>query len=214
MGLFFAPVANVVLSSVGWQEQGQASGANNALPGSAASSSIAVLAAIFANRGGYAIPPFGPQHFIDGLKPAMWVGATVVGIGAIICLLHPAYGEDSPSPRRRATGRRAATQVVGTGDWTVHAGADAGVVGGRPGGLRRNRGRRRPRPRRLPEVPIASVREPGSRRGRRRRTRLVRSGWASGRSSAGGHSACHLRKTSPSTPPCARRSRSRAASRG
>ena len=54
MGLFFAPVANVVLSAVGWQEQGQASGANNALRELGGVFGIAVLAAIFANRqGGY-----------------------------------------------------------------------------------------------------------------------------------------------------------------
>ena len=75
MGLFFAPVANVVLSAVGWQEQGQASGANNAMRELGGVFGIAVLAAIFANRGSY----FTAQTFMDGLTPAIWVGAVVVG---------------------------------------------------------------------------------------------------------------------------------------
>ena len=92
MGLFFAPVANVVLSSVKPEEAGQASGANNALRELGGVFGIAVLAAIFANRGGYGLP----QHFIDGLKPAVWVGAGVVGAGALIGLLVP--GGKPPVP--------------------------------------------------------------------------------------------------------------------
>src|SRR5262245_6921913 len=98
MGLFFAPVANVVLSAVGWQEQGQASGANNALRELGGVFGVAVLAAIFANQGGYGLP----QHFVDGLKPAVWVGAIVVGIGAVACLFIPAkagQAADAPVPQ-------------------------------------------------------------------------------------------------------------------
>ena len=103
MGLFFAPVANVVLSAVGWQEQGQASGANNALRELGGVFGIAVLAAIFANRGSY----FTAETFMDGLTPAVWVGAVVVGIGAVVCLLIPRTAGQRRSPPRRATGRRA-----------------------------------------------------------------------------------------------------------
>src|SRR5262249_27960149 len=85
LGLFFAPVANVGLSAVGWREQGQASGANNAMREVGGVFGIAVLAAIFANQGGY----FTAQTFMDGLKPAVWVGAAVVAIGAVVCLLIP-----------------------------------------------------------------------------------------------------------------------------
>jgi len=88
MGLFFAPVANVVLSAVRPEEEGQASGANNALREVGGVLGIAVISAIFANQGGY----FPPQHFVDGLKPAVWTGAVVVGIGALICLLIPKGG--------------------------------------------------------------------------------------------------------------------------
>jgi len=88
MGLFFAPVANVVLSSVRPEEEGQASGANNALREMGGVFGVAVLAAIFANQGGYGLP----QVFVDGLKPAVWTGAVVVAVGALIALLIPAGG--------------------------------------------------------------------------------------------------------------------------
>ena len=85
MGLFFAPVAAVVLSTVRPEEEGQASGANNALREVGGVLGVAVLAAIFANQGGY----FTAQNFVDGLKPAVWAGAIIVGIGALVCLLIP-----------------------------------------------------------------------------------------------------------------------------
>ncbi len=85
MGLFFAPVANVVLSSVRPEEEGEASGANNAMRELGGVFGVAILAAIFANQGGYGLP----QHFIDGLKPAVWVGAAIVAVGAVVCLLIP-----------------------------------------------------------------------------------------------------------------------------
>ena len=56
MGLFFAPVANVVLSAVRPEEEGQASGANNAIREVGGVFGVAVLAAIFSSTGGYAAP--------------------------------------------------------------------------------------------------------------------------------------------------------------
>jgi hypothetical protein len=40
---------------------------------------------VFAHYGGYA----SPQAFVDGLSPAIWVGAIVVGVGAVVSLLIP-----------------------------------------------------------------------------------------------------------------------------
>ena len=54
MALFFAPVANVVLSAVRPEEEGQASGANNAIRELGGVFGVAVLASIFAHYGGYA----------------------------------------------------------------------------------------------------------------------------------------------------------------
>jgi EmrB/QacA subfamily drug resistance transporter len=85
MGMFFAPVANVVLSAVRPAEEGKASGANNAIREVGGVLGVAVLASIFARAGGYE----SPQTFNDGLVPAIWVGAIVVGIGAALALLIP-----------------------------------------------------------------------------------------------------------------------------
>jgi MFS family permease len=85
MALFFAPVANVVLSSVKPEEEGQASGANNAIRELGGVFGVAVLASIFARYGGYE----SGQAFVDGLQPALWVGAAVVGLGAVAALLIP-----------------------------------------------------------------------------------------------------------------------------
>jgi EmrB/QacA subfamily drug resistance transporter len=85
MAMFFAPVANVVLSAVRPQEEGKASGTNNAIREVGGVLGVAVLASIFARYGGYE----SPQTFTDGLVPAIWVGAIVVGVGALVTLLIP-----------------------------------------------------------------------------------------------------------------------------
>jgi EmrB/QacA subfamily drug resistance transporter len=85
MALFFAPVANVVLSAVAAREEGKASGANNAIREVGGVLGVAVLASIFAHAGGYATP----ETFTDGFVPAIWVGAVVVGVGAGLALLIP-----------------------------------------------------------------------------------------------------------------------------
>ena len=79
MALFFAPVANVVLSSVRPDQEGQASGANNAIRELGGVFGVAVLAAVFAGKGGYD----SGQQFVDGMNPAVFIGAALVGVGAI-----------------------------------------------------------------------------------------------------------------------------------
>jgi hypothetical protein len=44
-----------------------------------------VLASIFSQYGGYD----SPQTFNDGLVRAIWVGAAVVGVGAVVALAIP-----------------------------------------------------------------------------------------------------------------------------
>ena len=82
MGLFFAPIANVVLSAVRPEEEGKASGANNAIRELGGVFGVAVLASIFSANGGYATG----QTFVDGLVPAMQVGTVVVAFGALAAL--------------------------------------------------------------------------------------------------------------------------------
>jgi EmrB/QacA subfamily drug resistance transporter len=93
MGLFFAPVANVILSSVRPVEEGQASGANNAIRELGGVFGVAVLASIFAARGGYD----SAQTFTDGMTTAVWVGAVVVAAGALVALLIPTRRRPAPA---------------------------------------------------------------------------------------------------------------------
>src|SRR5206468_1482738 len=96
MGLFFAPVANVVLSAVRPEEEGQASGAQNAIRELGGVFGVAVLASIFAHYGGYV----SPQSFVDGMQPAVWVGAAVVGLGALAAVAIPR--RDKPAAQASA----------------------------------------------------------------------------------------------------------------
>jgi len=85
MGLFFAPIANIVLSAVRPEEEGKASGANNAIRELGGVFGVAVLAAVFSTNGSY----ISPTAFVDGLIPAMQLGAVVVALGAIAALALP-----------------------------------------------------------------------------------------------------------------------------
>src|SRR5256885_3870719 len=82
MALYFAPVANVVLSSVRPEEEGQASGANNAIRELGGVFGVAVLASVFAHYGGYG----SGETFVNGLGPALYAGAGVVALGALAAL--------------------------------------------------------------------------------------------------------------------------------
>jgi EmrB/QacA subfamily drug resistance transporter len=79
MGMFFAPIANVVLSAVRGEEEGQASGANNAIRELGGVLGVAVLASVFSHFGGYT----SGTAFVDGLNPAVFAGAAVVALGAV-----------------------------------------------------------------------------------------------------------------------------------
>ncbi|MXM62330.1 DHA2 family efflux MFS transporter permease subunit [Streptomyces sp. HUCO-GS316] len=90
MALYFAPAANLVMSSVLPKEQGIASGANNALREVGGALGIAVMASIFSAQGGYE----SGQAFVDGLQPALVTGAAVVAVAGIAALLIPSRRRD------------------------------------------------------------------------------------------------------------------------
>jgi EmrB/QacA subfamily drug resistance transporter len=92
MAMFFAPTANLVLSTVRREEEGIASGAANALREIGGVFGVAILASVFSAHGGYA----SPHTFALGLRPAVWVGAAVVGISALVLLLVPRRGSEQP----------------------------------------------------------------------------------------------------------------------
>jgi EmrB/QacA subfamily drug resistance transporter len=79
MALFFAPVANVVLSSVRPEQEGKASGANNAIRELGGVFGVAVLASVFAHLGGYRTA----ETFTHGASVAVYVGGGIVALGAV-----------------------------------------------------------------------------------------------------------------------------------
>ncbi len=68
------PVANVVLSAVRPEQEGKASGANNAIRELGGVFGVAVLASIFARLGGYD----SAASFVHGTTTAVYVGGAVV----------------------------------------------------------------------------------------------------------------------------------------
>ena len=95
MSLFIAPVANVVLGSVRRDQEGIASGANNAIRELGGVFGIAVLGAVFSARGGY----ISGAAFVSGLVPAVWVGAAAVAVAAAAALFLPGLKRaGAPSP--------------------------------------------------------------------------------------------------------------------
>ncbi|MEU8585593.1 DHA2 family efflux MFS transporter permease subunit [Streptomyces sp. NPDC048664] len=85
MALFFAPASNLVMSSVRPQEQGIASGANNALREVGGALGIAIMASVFSAQGGYE----SAQSFVDGLRPALVLGSATVALAAVATLCIP-----------------------------------------------------------------------------------------------------------------------------
>jgi EmrB/QacA subfamily drug resistance transporter len=85
MSLFYAPTANVVLAAVRPEEEGQSSGANNALRELGGVFGVAVLASIFSGYGGYG----SADVFMAGFGPALYVGAAFVAVGAIAATMIP-----------------------------------------------------------------------------------------------------------------------------
>jgi EmrB/QacA subfamily drug resistance transporter len=93
MAMFFAPVATMVLSTVNRSEEGIASGATNALRELGGVFGVAVLASVFAARGGYG----GAQAFVDGLRPAVAVGAAGVFLAALALAAVPRRTTTAPA---------------------------------------------------------------------------------------------------------------------
>lgn len=86
MGLTFAPSATVVMAAAAEEDRAIASGTNNTLREVGVAMGVAVLASVFAAQGSYE----DPQSYVDGLVPAVWVGAAIVAVGAVVSRLLPA----------------------------------------------------------------------------------------------------------------------------
>ena len=85
MTLFFVPVASLVLGSVTKELEGVASGTNATFRELGGVFGIAVLGAVFSSNGGYT----SAQSYVDGLRPAIFVGAVAVGVGVVTALWVP-----------------------------------------------------------------------------------------------------------------------------
>lgn len=83
MSLFFVPVGTVVFGSVSDHDGGLASGVNNAVREIGGVFGIAVLSSIFSARGSYA----SPASYVDGTRPAVFVGALLVLLGSVTAML-------------------------------------------------------------------------------------------------------------------------------
>ena len=90
------------------EEAGQASGATNAIRELGGVLGVAVLAAVFSSAGGYQ----SGEAFVEGLRPALWVGAAVLAAGAGAALLVPGRGRRArPRFRSRPEGNGAGEGV-------------------------------------------------------------------------------------------------------
>ncbi len=94
MALVFAPAANAILGAVRPAEAGQASGAMNTIREIGGVLGVAVLATVFSDAGGMG----SPEAYVDGLVPAVWVGAAVLALGAGIALLVPGKRAEDALP--------------------------------------------------------------------------------------------------------------------
>jgi EmrB/QacA subfamily drug resistance transporter len=106
MALVFAPSANAVLASVRTSQTGQASGATNAIRELGGVLGIAILATVFTSHGSY----LSPQAYINGLVPALWLGAAVLAGGALIAAALPF------STRASASEHAAEEAAIGAGE--------------------------------------------------------------------------------------------------
>ena len=92
--LCFPTVANAVMSSVPMQDAGVASGTNSSLRELGGVFGVAVLAAVFTRHEVYA----SPTAFVDGFRPALFVGAALTVAGIVAALLAPGRPQAEPAP--------------------------------------------------------------------------------------------------------------------
>ncbi|HEY8281492.1 MAG TPA: DHA2 family efflux MFS transporter permease subunit [Leifsonia sp.] len=85
MGLVFAPSSTAVLARMKPADHAKASGTNSTLREIGVALGVAVLTAVFTGAGG----TLTPTGYVDAAIPAVWVGAGVLGLAALIALALP-----------------------------------------------------------------------------------------------------------------------------
>ncbi|MGP3967913.1 MFS transporter [Streptomyces sp. 6N223] len=100
ISMVFPPVANLVTSSVPFDDVGVASGVNSAMREVGAVFGVATVSVVFAAQGGYA----SPEAFLDGFGPAMWVAAGVALAAVVPAALAPRREEKASAAGASAAG--------------------------------------------------------------------------------------------------------------
>ncbi len=85
MSLAFAPLSNLVLSTVRRKEEGKASGVNATVREVGGAFGVAVLASVFSAFGGYE----SGELFVDGMRAALWVGTAALALAAVAAVVIP-----------------------------------------------------------------------------------------------------------------------------
>ena len=106
MGLVFAPSSTAVLVNMKPADQAKASGTNSTLREIGVALGVAVLTAVFTGAGG----SLTPTGYVHAAVPAVWVGAGVLGLAALISLALPSgiraargRGAEAPAATERVT---------------------------------------------------------------------------------------------------------------
>jgi len=86
MGLVFAPISTAVLATMKPDDHAKASGTNSTLREIGVALGIAVLTAVFVGAGG----TLTPTGYVDAAIPAIYVGAGVLALSALIAFALPA----------------------------------------------------------------------------------------------------------------------------
>ena len=119
MALVFAPSANAVLASVRTVQTGQASGATNAIRELGGVLGIALLATVFTSHGSYVTP----QAYVAGLTPALWAGAAVLAVAALLPVVLPFSTRASAAEHAAAEAGAAAAYGPAAHDTALRGGA-------------------------------------------------------------------------------------------
>ncbi len=116
MGLVFAPSSTAVLANMAPDDHAKASGTNSTLREIGVALGVAVLTAVFTGAGG----TLTPTGYVHAAIPAVFVGAGVLGLAAIISLA-------LPSGIRRLESRTVADEiaVAEAAEGSAEASADA-----------------------------------------------------------------------------------------
>ncbi|MGC5015999.1 MFS transporter [Streptosporangium sp. DT93] len=115
MGMVFAANPSVVVGSVPDRDHGKATGINNTIREFGGALGVAVLTMVF--TGEYAAhrigdPAEAAEAFVSALRPALWLGAAVVLLGAVAALFIGRPGASRPA---LSPGERASTDTTSVG---------------------------------------------------------------------------------------------------